>query len=62
MEAREKLRSISDGLQALQDVCAGCVPCVKNLTCKLNFVNLNFAVQPQSRKFPFLRYMENEIQ
>ena len=29
MEAREKLRSISDSLKVLQDECAGLVPHVK---------------------------------
>ena len=62
MEAREKLLSISDGLKVLQDGRAGLVPSVKVFTCKLNFPNFNFAVQPQQRKFvdhqnfPFLRY------
>ena len=46
MEACEKLSSISDGLnKVLSDERAGCVPRVKNLTHKLNFVNINFSVQ-----------------
>ena len=40
----------SDGLKVLQDGRAGRVPHVKELTCKLNFVNFNFVVQSQLRK------------
>ena len=50
MEACEKLSSIADGLKVLQDGRAGLVPHNKNLTCKLNFADFNFAVQPQPRK------------
>ena len=50
MEAREKLSSMSDRLKVLQGGRAGRVPRVKNLTCKLNFTNLNFTVRAQLRK------------
>ena len=59
MEAREKLSSISDGLKVLQDGRAGHAPCVKKLTCKLNFANFNFAVQPQPQKLRKFVVCEN---
>ena len=46
MEAREKLWSVSNGLKVLWDGHVGRVPRVKNLTCKLNFANVNLEVWP----------------
>ena len=59
MEAREKLSSISDGLNVLQDVRAGRVPRVKKLTCKLNSTIFYFAVRPHPQTFPVLRYCKH---
>ena len=49
--AKISLLSKSPTCALLQDGRAGRVPRVKNLTCKLNFANFNFAVRPQPRRF-----------
>ena len=59
MEAREKLCRISNSLKVLQDGRAGLVPCVKNFTCKINFMNFNLVVQPQPQKLPKFVGLEN---
>ena len=50
MEAREKLRCISNGLKVFEDGRAGRVPRVKHFTCKLKFTTFNLAVRPQPQK------------